>query len=337
MCAGTVRRDIEYLGPETDIPGKFAHTGEREAVSAFLEHNPGEVLSLLTPWREAESPSHATVTVYRGGGQDVYLSIMNVTVRMVDGKLKKSHSPVVAYIRLPGVDHDTVVQELTAIAAAGQQVEGTDSAPVSEELAKALEHLHAERHEAVLIEASPYVKSAQAPLRTDANRLCALASSRLERWDDACGYWEALFADEASAHNALQIASSAVMAGDLDRGKSWFERAHAMNDAAHDMPSIAIDTNFVTALTNSGNARQALPYLDRIKSLYVALGITDPTFLFIRQVPQFDVFLDNSVPVVEASLGAEERRQWYESMLPHLDDSGKANLTEWMKVRLQAA
>lgn len=125
------------------------------------------------------------------------------------------------------------------------------------------------------------------------------------------------------------------MAGELARGESWLDRAFAINGASQEMPGIAMETNFISALTQSGNPQAALPYLERLKDVYMALGITDPTFLFLRHVPRFDMFLEQSVKILDAGMDAEQKRDWYASMLPHLDDDGKTMLTAWMDAQPQ--
>ena len=322
---------------KVEVPRKFAFIDDPHAVPAYLEQHPDELLTVLGPWSESVSLSHATVTIYRCRGADSYLSISNVLAVMGSDKVKESVTPILGYLRLPGIDPDTLMERLLSAIPASAEMDSKadDEAPIARELEAALEHLNAERFESALHAAGPYVKSDQIDLRTDANRLCGLACSRLARWEAAFAYWHALFDDEPSAHNALQVASSSVMAGDLERGILWMERARTLNASSHDVPGINLETSFLAALTQSGNMQAAMPYLDWIKKLYVGFGNTDPTVLFIHRLPRFDIFLDNSAPIVRANLDAEQERLWYSSMLPHLDEGGKTELSAWMEMRLQ--
>jgi hypothetical protein len=203
--------------------------------------------------------------------------------------------------------------------------------PVPPELATALEHLNADQYEAALDAAKPYTKADQASLRIDATRLSALACARLGLWAESLAFWHALFDEEGSAHNALQVATSSVMAGDVPRGVIWVAKSLEMNSASRELPGLLIQTNFVTALTQCGHMEAALPYLDEIKQTYASLGLTDPTFLYAQRVPFFSAFLDNSAPVIRAALGPEQGRAWYTSMLPHLDDNGRTELCAWLE------
>jgi hypothetical protein len=234
------------------------------------------------------------------------------------------------------IDPDELIRELMEAVCASPEVDKKEEEiPVPKELEGAIDHLNADRFEEAFAAAVPYVKSNQASLRGDANRLCGLASSRLGRWEAAFGFWHALFDDEPTAHNALQAATSSVMAGDVARGILWIERARTLNVTSHEVPGMTIETNFVTALTQSGNMHAAMPYLEDIKKFYVGFGITDPTVLYMNRFPPFHVFLNNSASIVRANLDAEQGNLWYASMLPHLDEGGKNELNKWMKEQLQ--
>jgi hypothetical protein len=167
------------------------------------------------------------------------------------------------------------------------------------------------------------------------SQACEPTRSRLERWETAFGFWHALCVDEPTAHNTLQAATSSVMARNLERGILLMERACTLNASSREVPGITLETSFLTALTQAGQMQAGMPYLERIKQIYVGLGKTDPTVLFLYRLPRFDVFLDNSVPIVRANLDADQERLWYASMLPHLDERGKAELGVWMHAQLQ--
>lgn len=202
--------------------------------------------------------------------------------------------------------------------------------PDPPELIAAIDHLTCGRFEEALAGAVVHTTAAHDSLRIDALRLCALATARLERWDASLSYWTTLFEEDGSALNALQVATSSTMAGDVEDGKIWIARARERNAVSQEMPDLQLTTNFITALVQSGHTAQALPYLDEVRAVYIGLGITDPTFLFTRHVPSFSTFLDNSLPIVKTVLGQEEGRAWYASMLPHLDAPGKKTLMSWL-------
>lgn len=205
------------------------------------------------------------------------------------------------------------------------------------ELASALADLDAGRYAQALAAAAPHASatasataSASSAVRTDALRICALATARLAHWPESLCYWDRLFAIEPCAHNALQVATSAVMAGDVRGGEAWLASARELNNASREMPALSMLTNFVTALVDCGQCSAALPYLDEIKDFYLASGVTDPTYLFVRGMPSFGVFLDKSAAIINATLGPVRGPAWYEAMLPRLDDAGARQLKDWL-------
>jgi hypothetical protein len=279
---------------------------------------------------EADAPDHAEATLYRCACAGAYLSLRNVAFeRSGKGATTRTMTPVVDCLHLPDADADALLRTWAPPVARGHAD--------ADVLAPAIAHLQADRHAPALAAALPFAGAAEAPVRADANRVCALACSRLGRWRDAARSWQALFDDEPTTHNAMQVASSLVMAGDLAGGTGWFERAQTMNGVFADLPDIALLTNFVSALTQAGQMAAALPYVDAIRQVYVTLGVTDATFLSLRGVPFFSAFLDNSYPVIQSGLAPEEGRAWYAAMLPDLDARGQADLNAWLDTRFGAS
>jgi hypothetical protein len=160
------------------------------------------------------------------------------------------------------------------------------------ELARAISRLQAGDYQRAYAEALPFVSSNDNRLYCDANRLCAIACSESRQWTKAAAYWQALFAGEAAAHNALQVATSTVMADMVEQGLAWAERARALNALSHEMPEVAILTNMLSALTTAGHLEAAFPLLE--------------------------------------VLGKDAGREWYTSMLPHLDERGRTELMAWL-------
>jgi hypothetical protein len=120
------------------------------------------------------------------------------------------------------------------------------------------------------------------------------------------------------------------MAGDVASGKEWVARALQMNANDRTVPGLTILTTYLTALRQTGHMKAAFPYLEQVKASYEGLGTTDSHFLWSRGVPFFETFLEKSESVVRAVLDPEQARTWYASMLPHLDESGRAQVTEWL-------
>ena len=301
-------------------------------VASRLEADPGAAWTVLTPTDTDASASHAEVILYRTGGADAYLSITNVLEKPgKKGQVKKERETVTECLRLPDTNVDALIEHLMKQAPPALGPAAERERPVPPVLAAALEHLQAERHADALAAASAHVSSGDAAVRTEALRLCALACTRLSRWDEATQFFTSLFDDETTSHNALQIATSSVMAGALPAGLRWMEQAAVLNAESNEAPHMTMLISFVTALKHAGQEAAALPFIEQIREAYTDIGSTDPTVLYANSMPFFGAFLSNSLPFVRASLTPEQGRHWYAAMLPSLDPAGTAALSEWME------
>ncbi|MBM2885244.1 hypothetical protein JFK97_12655 [Chromobacterium phragmitis] len=185
--------------------------------------------------------------------------------------------------------------------------------------------------------AQPHLEARSPAVRADAYRLCALASSRQAQWDTAFSCWMKLFELEPTAHNALQLASSSVMAGAVERGKAWMMKFDELNRQSREFSCAMAYANFASALAQAGHAADAVPYLTWLRELYRELKITDDMFLHQRGVPFFGVFLENSWPLLRRCLDDGALLAWYQVMLDDLDPDGHATLSGWLADALPAA
>jgi hypothetical protein len=315
-----------------ELPGKFAFIDPAESVLQKLNSDPEHLFAVLKPLSDSGPLNYSKVTLYRCScGCDPFISVSNTKVSLTNQKPNETSLPFVNFLRLPGADPEAVIQriaQLEPLSAATASSPGQDTAP---ELLGAINDLDAGRFEAALAAVSPYVHATQDNLRIDAVRLSAMATAHLGRWNESLSFWDALFNEEPTVDNALQVAASSAMAGDVTRGEEWIAMARQMNAASHEIPEISILTTFVSALTQCGQMKAALPYLDEIKNFYVSLGVTDSTYLYTRGVPFFGGFLLNSAAAIRSALGFEQGEAWYRSMLPHLDESGREELSTWLE------
>ncbi|HDR9582196.1 TPA: hypothetical protein QDC22_008009 [Burkholderia stabilis] len=199
---------------------------------------------------------------------------------------------------------------------------GPDIAP---ELAPALAAYQAGRHEAAIAAAAPH-----AARLADAARLCALAYSAMHRYPEAFRYWLALFEQEPSAHNAVQLATTSVMCGEVERGEAWMQKAAEVNHETREQSDVNARVNFISALMQSGRPHDALPHLDWVRDVYGHVRITDSTFLYMRGIPFFSAFLENSLEILKAALPAAAIAPWYGELTGKLDEEGEAQLAEWV-------
>lgn len=197
------------------------------------------------------------------------------------------------------------------------------------ELQGAIAALEQERYQAAWDLALPHqAEITPTPLFADATRVCGLASSGLEQWEASYGYWLRLFEHaEPTALSALQLATTSIKRGQLAQGEAWYQKMESL--AASFVPDHCI--SYITALQQEGLHQTALPYLAKLKDLYESLSITDATFLAIRSMPLFSVFLQESLHTVKVALPIGSAQDWYLAMCPHLDQEGQEQVRAFVK------
>lgn len=303
---------------------------ERPTFAATLERDPDGFISSLEDF-PTDPARYTLLELYAAQGATCgYLSVEAVEETTRDGKVSKNSTTLIKHLRV-SQDVAEMAQKELAAALPASATAAPGEVPTPRELEGAVQRMEAGNFEGALAAASPFCSSADPQLHLDANRVCALACSRLDRWAESAAYWQALFERERTAHNALQVATSMVMAGQLAAGEDWVAKAIGMNEEAGEVPPVMIYTNFITALKKHGYLTAALPYLEWVKALYQRLGCTDPTYLTMQGVPFLESFIEQSEPIVDASMDRTAARDWYASMLEHLDDAGKATLTSYLK------
>lgn len=244
-----------------------------------------------------------------------------------NGKVKSTRTPIVVNWNIDAADYARLAEHLTrstsnfAIAA---------DAPTPRELEAAVAAMQADQFAEAIELADPLRNHSDPALRADTLRLTALCLARLEKWEKAFDEYHALFAIERSALNALQLATTSVMAGELARGQTWFEKASQINIDTEEMPWPTLHTNFLSALGNAGQWAAGLPHIEWLRDMYQSVVISDDHFLFMRDMPFLSVFFEKSLPVLQASMSGQEVIAWYAAMAQHLDAEGQEKITNWL-------
>lgn len=164
----------------------------------------------------------------------------------------------------------------------------------------------------------------QLHLGADAQRLCALSLSALDRYREAYPYWLALYELEPSAHNALQLATTSVMCNEIAHGEQWLLTFDDLNAQERSTSPATARTSFLTALTRAGHGAHALPHLEWLREAYAGMSITDSHFLYVRGLPFLEAFLERSTPLLRQCLPADAVPEWYAQLQPALDPPGQA-------------
>ena len=246
--------------------------------------------------------------------------------RSAEGKVKHSSMSLLAAGLVPDATFEALHRMPVTTPESDVQATPSEESETPEELQPAVAALEEGRVEACLEAARPHVRSSTPSTQADAWRLCALAHSRLAQWTAAGHGFERLFALEPGTRNALQIATTAVMAQDLARGTHWFERAVEMNTSAQDMPPAKMRTTYLSALAQAGHYDACQEHLEWLAQGYSTMGITDSTFVWMRGFPFFSEFLSKSAELLLHVMPTEQLQQWYEAHLTGVDEAGRAAL-----------
>ena len=190
--------------------------------------------------------------------------------------------------------------------------------------------------QAILL-ATPHRQHPDTLVRADALRLCALSQSNMAQWAPAFADFHELFELEPTAHNALQLATTSVMAGELKRGQAWFERADMLNREGGEMPPGRLRTAFLSALEQAGEPAACLPHLEWLARAYRALSVTDSHVVWSHGLPFLGDFLEKSLPLLRAAVPETEIRAWYLSLREDLDADGQATVDAFLDTSLAAA
>lgn len=121
------------------------------------------------------------------------------------------------------------------------------------ELESAIAALKENNYQDAVNVALMFVNSKKKSVRIDALRVCALGKSGLSNWKESFDYFMALSRLELSAHNLLQLSTTALMAGFIDEAHHWFDRAIEINIKTEEMPQASMHSNFLAAVSQSGS------------------------------------------------------------------------------------
>ncbi len=330
---------------EPDLPRRFGHIADVKAFTDALQSGPDSLLSLL-PSYTPHSTHYTTLHLYLCLGAQSYVTVRSVTelptadivTQMtistraarqieIDAAVDNSATSAPLPAQVPEQDEQDEQDDQDE----QEDHEGDDATP--EELVAPLASLHAGQADEALAGAQPYTEADNIHLRSAANRLCAMSCVQLQKWDQAAAYWGTLFTLERNAQNALRVATSKAMAGELSESEEWIVTSQAVNDETQDTTTIEIHTEFVGALKQAGYLRAAFPYLEFIKQAYEKAHSLHATTLAFHGLPLFDWFLEHSGPIVKASMDHAQAHAWYASMLPQLDQEGQGRLSAWLSER----
>lgn len=233
--------------------------------------------------------------------------------------------PEEAYAQLRGLfrsTSDRPAAERATLVASSDQADA--SRPLPAELEAAYVAMESDNYSASLAMARAQCMHPAEHVRADAYRLCALSLARLERWAEAFSDYHELFELEPSALNALQLACTSAMAGQLLRAEAWFQQAHQINSQTGELPPPRLRTNYLSALEQAGELSACRPHLDWLANGYRAMQPLDSHRLWMAEMPQLGEFLQRSQHLLGESMPPRDLRAWYWALREDLDGDAQA-------------
>lgn len=191
------------------------------------------------------------------------------------------------------------------------------------ELTEARGAFEAGRFEAAIEAATPYLASPDSALRVQANRVAGLALFQQGQYATAANLLEAAaeIADNSDAW--FNVATSATMAGEVERGAEAFQRT--INGGGSKLISLPrMYFYYALALKAVEAYERMLEPLTWLRNVYAELTITDSTFLHIRGVPFLSHTLGVAVEAFTALDQGERGRAWMDVLAAEVDSDGRA-------------
>ncbi|MFC5743262.1 hypothetical protein [Dyella tabacisoli] len=221
-------------------------------------------------------------------------------------------------------------------------VEASDASPASSaesvasaadpvELTPAIEALQAGHHQQAIQLAQPYVDDPRSKVRIDALRLTGFGHAGLGQYALAYPCWLAIAEAEPTSLNYLNVTSTAAVIGRFDEAEAAYAQCERLvtQEGGGDPAQGLIfhgqnQANFLASLAQAERPDLAFKYLQPLANFYRSLHITDSHFLYVRNMPFFEVFLEQSLPLVRKVLDESALVAWYRTVYDAVDEEGKA-------------
>ncbi|MBT0961443.1 hypothetical protein [Denitromonas iodatirespirans] len=307
---------------------------ENDGVSSLMTMPRADRLQatpLASTWSTLKIKGHKL----EGDASAFWLTLQHVSsLRSSEGKVKSHDEDIFKYWQISPEDYARLMAYLHDAERTAPEEVTDDSAkssmdrPTPEALQPALAALQAGNSATALALAEGYRTHPDTHVSTDAVNLCALALSELKRWSEAYDAFLQLYERLPTAQNALQLATTSVMAGQLVRGQAWFDRAETINAQAREMPAPRLRTAFLSALEQAGEFEACEPHLAWLRSCYSTVSSTDSQILWNYGLPFFPEFLRKSLPLLRSHLDDAQLHAWYGVIRPQLDADGQRAIDE---------
>jgi tetratricopeptide (TPR) repeat protein len=204
--------------------------------------------------------------------------------------------------------------------------------PISQftELEEAWHDFQNSKFEQTIEKAYDYVNDDNSDIKFEANKLVALGNFRLGNYGKSQQIFEMLASKSNNSNDWFNVVTSSTLNGNVDLGRSAFDKAVELYKKHKDKESISIPNMmfyYMQCLKDVNQFELAFEQLNELKKIYTELKITDGTFLHLRGVPFFEHTIDASKDILEKS-DPQEVEAWISSFKKSVDNDGKQYLSD---------
>ena len=154
-----------------------------------------------------------------------------------------------------------------------------------------------------------------------------------QEFNKALPLFEEVAANDNRAENWFNVATCAVMALQLPRGKEALAKATTLAEKEANPDGLSVGMMyfyFMCALRDSGFVEEGMKELEQFRESYSSLKITDDMFLSIRGLPSLQQFLAMGVGLLKKQTKVLPQ-EWLAQFGNALDAEGQAEVAAFVK------
>lgn len=150
------------------------------------------------------------------------------------------------------------------------------------------------------------------------------------KFEEALPHLQTATAGSEDGVEWLNLATTAVMAKNLETGESAFRKALELQEKANN-PSAMFVFFYTAALSYAGQFEKAKGYLMPLMRAYSHLGVTDLTVLAGRGMPPLANTIELALSIFKGLGSAFDSKKYLDDFAKTLDREGRTLLTAYRK------
>lgn len=185
---------------------------------------------------------------------------------------------------------------------------------------------HDGNYDEVIVEAQKFLSHKSCVIAKDAYNLTSMCFYRQNKYEEALFYFQKTVEFDATVNDWFNVVLSGTFARQFAVAESAFRQAiQLQKERDHsEKPNIPFMYLYHTyALRDVGEYALALENIDVLRQIYEQTKITDPTFLYARDLPTLSHAMDVTVGVFRGLGDSFNASEWFDSFATKLDEHGR--------------